>query len=396
MSWNKAKTHKITSAKIYVKVLVFLRWARFLVVHVAWNRQHVFVNMDETQLASVKNQGTGMISGRKQKRADRRRAPRDAADRHHTKVTYMAAVSDSPELQPLLPQVILPRYTQHARPPPAMLHTYAGFGHPFEFWHGTAGATSPGIVQTWMTRLRSVISSFNDRAWIILIVDCDTNHLCVTTLAHLRRLGMVPLFVPAKLTWLIQLLDVYVFGLLKKDMRLEEVRSRESSTTGSLAKRERMGFAASSIRRIIINRDWSAAFDKLGFGNSNRPSGSHLQEHLPSGDIEPALPTLAQFADLISRPAHTAVTQKLHRMCMRAALDLVHAPDDAVPPAGADIILPGSAVATPAPARADYEDQSADDILRCFVHEQGVMPPSLSGAGPARNVFMNKHGRLAT
>ena len=106
MSWNTTRTHKITSGKVYVKVLVFLRWARFLVVHVAWNRQHVFVNMDETQLASVKNQGTGMISRRKQKRADRRRAPRDAEDRHHTKVTYMAAVSDSPELQPLLPQVI--------------------------------------------------------------------------------------------------------------------------------------------------------------------------------------------------------------------------------------------------------------------------------------------------
>ena len=365
-------------------------------VHVVWNRQHVFVNMDETQLASVKNAGSGMISGRKQKRVDRRRAPRDAVDRHHTKVTYMAVVADSPELQPLLPQIILPRYTQNVRPPPAMLHHYEDFGHPFEFWHGTAGATSPGIVQRWMTRLRSVVSSFNDQAWIVLIFDCDTNHLCVTTMAHLRRLGIIPLLVPAKLTWLLQLLDVFVFGLLKKDMRLEEVRSRESSTTGSLVRCERMRFAASSIRRIIINRDWSAAFDKLGHGNPSRPSASHLQEFLPPGDIDPALPTLAQFADLISRPAHTEVTQRLHRMCMRAALDLVDAPLNAAPPAGADIILPGSAIATQAPARADYEHQSADDVLRRFLHEQDVRPPSLSGGGPARNVFMNKHGRPAT
>ena len=247
-----------------------------------------------------------------------------------------------------------------------------------------------------MTRLRSVISSFNDQAWIILMIDCDTNHLCVRTMAHLRRLGMIPLLLPAKLTWLLQLLDVYVFGLLKKDMRLEEVRSRESSTTGSLAARERIGFAASSIRRIIINRDWSAAFEKLGHGNLNRPSASHLQEYLSPGDIEPALPTLAQFADLISRPAHTQVTQRLHRMCMRAALDLVHAPLNAVPPAGADIILPGSASATPGPARADYEHQSADDVLRRFLDARDVRPPSLSGGGLARNVFMNKHGRLAT
>ena len=166
--------------------------------------------------------------------------------------------------------------------------------------------------------------------------------------------------------------------------------------TGSLATRQRIGFAASSIRRIIINRDWSTAFEKLGYGSLDRPAGSHLQEYLPLGDIDAALPTLAEFADLVSRPAHTEVTRRLHRMCIRAALDLVHQPLDAVPPPGADIILPGSAIATPAPARADYEHQSADDVLRRFLHEQDVRPPSLSGGGPARNVFINKHGRLVT
>ena len=188
--------------------------------------------MDETQLASVKHAGVGMISGRKRKRTDHRRSPRDPIDKHNTKVTLIAAVCDSSRLQPLLPQVILPRYTQHVRPPAHLLHTYAGFGHPFEFWHGTAGATTPGIIKTWLTRLRSVISSFNDSAWIILVMDCDTSHLSVKTMAHIRRLGIIPLFVPAKLTWLLQLLDVYVFGVLKKDMRLEELRRREASMAG--------------------------------------------------------------------------------------------------------------------------------------------------------------------
>ena len=122
---------------MFLEVTVFLRWVRFLVVHVVWHRQHVIVSMDEMQLASVNYQGVGMIGGRKRKRGDHRRAPRDPQDRHHTKVTYIAALSDSPSLQPLLPQVILPRYTQHAVPPVALLHAYAEMGHPFEFWHGT-------------------------------------------------------------------------------------------------------------------------------------------------------------------------------------------------------------------------------------------------------------------
>ena len=394
MTLTESRTRHAANS-LFLEVLVFLRWVRFLVVRAVWDRQHVIVNMDETQLADVKNQGTGMIGGRKRKRTDRRRAPRDPEDRHHTKVTYMAAIADSPELQPLLPQVILPRYTQHASPPAVLLHMYAEFGHPFEFWHGTAGATTPGIVRCWMTRLRSVISSFNDRAWIILALDCHTNHLCGETMAHLRRLGMIPLFVPAKLTWLLQLLDVFVFGMLKKDMRLEEVRSREASFTGAVARRERMKFATSSIRRIIVNRDWSRAFDKLGYGNLHRPSASQLRQYLPPGDIEPALPTLGQFADLVSRPAHTQVTQRLYRMCMRAALDLAEAPRDAAPPTGADIDLPDSGKATPAPARMEYEHQSADEVLGRFLQQRSSQPPSLSGERPARNSFIDMHGRPA-
>ena len=372
---------------------MFLRWLRFLVVHGVWNRQHVIVNMDETQLASVKHAGVGMISGRKRKRTDHRRSPRDPIDKHNTKVTLIAAVCDSSRLQPLLPQVILPRYTQHVRPPAHLLHTYAGFGHPFEFWHGTAGATTPGIIKTWLTRLRSVISSFNDSAWIILVMDCDTSHLSVKTMAHIRRLGMIPLFVPAKLTWLLQLLDVYVFGVLKKDMRLEELRRREASMTGVIQRRERMEFATSCIRRTVVNRDWSEAFNKLGYGNSHRPSTSHMQRFIPVGDIAPALPTLAEFADLISRPAHTEVTQRLHGMCTRAALDLFHAGPAASPAAGAHLPLPVSAAASRISARNDYQHQDADDILGRFLHDQDHAPAALSGHGPARNFFTNKDGR---
>ena len=338
--------------RLLVEAFTFLRWVRFIVVHVVWNRQHVFINMDETQLASVKHKGVGLISGRKRKHRDRRLAPRDPVDRHHTKVTYIAAIADSPDLQPLLPQVVLPRYTQNARPPPATLHTYAMFGHPFEFWHGTPGATTPGIIRVWMTRVRSIVSSFNARAWIVLVMDCDTSHLSIVTMAHLRRLGIIPVTVPAKLTWLLQVLDVYVFGVIKKDMRLEELKCREASTSGLVCRHERMKFATSSIRRTVINRDWSSAFDKLGYGNSHRPAASSLQEFLPVDDIEPALPTLAEFADLIGRPVHTDVTQRLHRMCIRAALDLANAPLDAGPALGAYVPLPVSASAMPAPRRA--------------------------------------------
>ena len=385
--------HRVARRGFFCQVRIFLRWVRFIVVHAVWDRQHVFVNMDETQLASVKHRGEGMISGRRRKRTDSRRAPRDRVDRHHTKVTYIAVVSDSAQLQPLLPQVILPRYTQHARPPPHLLNTYAEFGHPFEFWHGTKGATTPGLVQTWLTRLRSVISSFSDRAWIILLLDCDTSHLSVLTMAHIRRLGIIPLLVPAKLTWLLQLLDVYVFGTIKKDMRYEELKSREASDTGVISNRERIKYATSSIRRMVINRDWTSSFNKLGYGSAHRPTASQLLQYVDDGDVEPALPTLAEFAELISRPAHTDVTQRLHRMCIRAAIDLAKADPHATPAVGAQVDLPPNDNAMAVVSIVQRQHQDADDVLQQFLEQQDHDPPSLTGHTPARNVFMDNNGR---
>ena len=384
---------KLSTNLMCHEVRIFLRWVRFIVVHAVWNRDHVFVNMDETQLASVRHRGVGLISGRRRKRSDHRRAPRDPVDRLNTKVTYMAAVADSSWLQPLLPQVILPRYSQHGRPPASVLHTYAGFGHPFEFWHGTRGAVTPGVIQAWVTRLRSVISSFNPCAWIILVMDCDTSHTSVPTVTHLRRLGIIPVFVPAKLTWLLQLLDVYVFGVIKKDMRVEELRSRAGSASGALARWERMRFAVASIRRALINRDWSHAFNKLGYGDAHRPLSTKVCEYLDPGEIEPALPTLDEFAVLISRPAHTPVTQRLHRMCVQAAIDLANAPAGATPAVGARVPLPVNACAQAAPTRREFEMRDPGEILQDFLEHQDEAPAVLSGPGFARNHFIDKHGK---
>ena len=333
-----------------------------------------------------------MISGRSKRKADRRRAPRDPMDRHNTKVSYIGVICDSAWLQPILPQVILPRYSQHGQPPPHVLEKYAEFGYPFEFWHGTAGAVTPGIIQAWMTRLRSVISSFNPTAWIILVMDCDASHMCLKTITHLRRIGIVPVVVPAKLTWLLQVLDVYVFGSIKKDMRLQELKMRTESGVGQIEKMDKMKSAIMSIRRSVINRDWSTAFNKLGYGNDDHPTAKVLEDYLPGEVFEPMLPSLAEFGVLTSRPVHTQMTQSLYRMFMKAALELAAAPVGACPPRGAHSNVPASREALPIASRQDLQHRLPEEVLHEFVHGIDEAPLLLSGPGAARNVFIDKNG----
>ena len=371
------------------EVWIFLKWLRYVVEVVVWDRPHVILNVDETSLSSVKHSGKGMISGRRHAKRDGRRRPRDAPDRHNTRTTYLAVVSDCAALQPLLPQVILAKYTQNAAPPAAVQATYAGCGYPFEFWHRSKGAVTPTIFKAWATRVRSVINTFNDSAWIVLLIDCATYHLSTDTIGHLRRLGYVIVMIPAKLTWLIQLLDVYVFGLLKRDIRLGEARHRTRSVDGRLEFADRIRLVTNSIRRHVINTDWSESFNKLGAGSDNRPQCSSLQEYLPVGDVPPALPSLAEFAELIARPVHTQATRRLHNMIMSGTLQLARSPIDTIPHHAAHVDLPLSLPASVAPTRAYMGAQAAHVTVNRFLVEDDLPTPRrLQGHSPALNVLL--------
>ena len=363
-----------------------MKWLRYVIEVVVWERPHVVLNVDETSLSTVKHEGRGLISGRRLARRDRRLRPRDGVDRFNTRTTYLAVVGDCPALQPLLPQVILPKYTQHETPPPAHLATYAGFGFPFEFWHRSKGCATPRVMRDWATRVRSVVRSFNDGTWIVLLLDCSTSHLCATTIAHLRRLGYVLVMIPARLTWLLQILDAYVFGLVKKDMRLGEARLRVRSADGRLQPLDRMRVATSSIRRHVINKDWSGFFNKMGAGNDNTPTATSLLEYCHGQPIPPALPTLAEFAEVIGRPAHTAVTRRLHNMIIGATLELQRAPPHALPPVAAQVALPAAMEASAGVSRAQMATTAPHVTLNRFLMDcDRTTPRRLDGHGLARN-----------
>jgi hypothetical protein len=195
------------------QVLLYLNWLRFIVECVMPGRLYVFINLDETSISSVTTSGRGLVAVPKIKRDCGWTKPLDRTDRTNVKTSLMAAVCECPKLQPFLPQVILPKYTKRITPPPRILNAYANTGGPFEYWHRSTGWPDCQSMIRWATRLRSVVSSFNSDAWIILMMDCSYCHLNIKTIRHLRRLGILVVIIPAKLTWLVQLLDVYVFFL---------------------------------------------------------------------------------------------------------------------------------------------------------------------------------------
>ena len=371
------------------QVVIYLRWLQYIVHMVVYDRPHVFINADETALASVRHSGRGMACWLRRSRASPKTRPRDRTDRTFTNATLIAAVCDCPGLQPLLPQVILARYSQNAHVPATLQAHYSSCGFPFEFWHGSAGRVTPVIIRKWFTRLRQSVASFNSEAWIVLIIDCCTAHLDRQSVAHLRRLGILVVFVPASLTWLLQLLDVYAFGRLKGELRQTEARTRANSAHGQIVPGQWIKLATTVIRREIINRDWSPCFARLGVGETCLDLSTPVAELLAGKEIRPALPTRAEFALLISRPPHSDVTRRLHASIVGHALSIQRLPIHSRPPHSASYDLPASAPAAEhASRRRTYEAMDPTSLLDTFPDTASDQPSFLHPFQAARNYHL--------
>ena len=353
---------------------------------VVYERQHVIINMDETALANVRHSGRGMASSFRRWRACPKSRPHDRTDRAFTHTTLMAVVCDSPGLQPLIPQVILARYTQQARVPASLQDRYRSCGFPFEFWHGTKGRVTPPIFRKWCTRLRQAVASYNPAAWIVLIMDCSTAHLDRLSVAHLRRLGFIVVLVPASLTWLLQILDVYVFSGLKRDVRQAEARARADSPSGQIVPGQWITLATDVIRREIINRDWSPSFARLGAGETCTELSSPVADLLRGRDITPGLPSRVEFAQLINRAADSALTRTLHTSIIGQALSVQRSSLMSRPPHSASYELPISAPALARISRRHtVEAMEPADAVAAFSDVLGADSTFLCPFREARN-----------
>jgi hypothetical protein len=347
------------------------------------NRTFVILNMDEFSLSKPSSRASGLVYSPKVARRASPKRQQARPDRTNTKTTLVAVITNEPGLQPVLPQVVLARYSQHAVPPIWLQHLYHDSSFPFEFWHGTAGGMTVELFMRWCTRIRSVIHSFNNDAWIVLILDCHSVHLDIRSVTHLSRLGIIPVFVPGKLTWLLQALDVYVFAELRANIRRREATERLQAANGLPARGSWVEHVTRAVRSIIVNRDWSAELEKVGAGLEHGALRSAVRDYVGHEPILPALPLRQELGLLLNRRPNLASMHTLHAYLLRYALAVRNFHPLVRPIPGALEVLPEVPVALPHVPFDDAEDAPWDDVVMGYLNareDEGALPPGLPGA----------------
>lgn len=350
------------------QVNIYLSWLRWLLDIALSNKPYVIVNMDETNISSRHRRVRGLLLRGSAIRDPRHRRQQDRPDRTDLRSSLFGCITDQPELQPLLPQVFVAKYTGARRPPAWMTRQCAVAGFPLEYWHGTNGSATPTLVQAWATRLRSVVHSFNDEAFILLILDCHTAHLDLATVRHLNMLGILTIFIPAKLTWLLQALDVYVFSELKATMQRIESQARLLSATGQLEPGAWIANTARAVDHVLVERDWSGHFDRLGAGVSCDALRPELLQYLHGQPVRPRLPTRADMALLLNRNQESDNFIHIFQSLMTTALRVNNQEPGNGPRQGARVPLPF----VPPAQKRQRVDEEEDPVTRVSDHLNAV------------------------
>ena len=247
---------------------VFAVWAQWLRNSLAADNDLVFINLDETSVERLVPHRFGNVV----------RVPREGAGAAavyerisrrdtHGHLTLVGLVTATAELQQYLPQLLLPK---DANLSVAERAAFAAVPAPLEWFRGSAGWVTAANFPAILTRIRRAVHGRRPRCVIVLVLDCAPQHLADNIINHARRLRIVLLYVPARLTWLLQPLDTHVFALLKRRLHALQLDARGDSVDGVLHGTEWLGLLCQAVQEVMARANWSAAF--AGNGVSAGPA----------------------------------------------------------------------------------------------------------------------------
>ena len=271
-----------------VQVKTFWQWADFLTQQCETKaKTPCYVNLDETSVPRSAGKAAGFVAPKRLWPG--RAAPRRPVQKQHKRaaVTYISLITNLPHMQPKLPQIFL----CNERIIPAWALDRPDLEKPgtVSFWRGKSGWNNVAKMLLVLQKLRDAFAE-NEDLQPILILDCVGCHIHPAVVAKAQDLHVWLLVVPARLTFLLQPLDVYAFAPFKACLTKLLLEAEDEG--GKLEVIQWMNCLCSTIRKFWCSRKWKAAFLCTGVV----PGGPLTQDlhHLavvralsPSSPLEP-------------------------------------------------------------------------------------------------------------
>lgn len=250
-----------------------MQWAK---VARSGDKIPLVVNMDETSMRLHFGRSKGlMISKQTLPPGKRHRKEQVTSSEGKANLSFLAFLTHDPSIQPKLPQILLGN--KHVLLL-SMVHSLLPKKPAnFYLWREESSWNSHRIMRRAMSCLMECLKEYSATHQVILVLDVARAHFHHTVTAHANRLGLRLVYVPAKLTWLLQPADTHCFRRLKAKLRQRWLELAAESETGRISHTQWVLAVFEVANQVLCSVRWLPAFKAAGllgeFGLSARVLG---------------------------------------------------------------------------------------------------------------------------
>ena len=159
-------------------------------------------------------------------------------------------------------------------------------------------------------------------------MDTAPSHLHAAIGEACARYDFWLLYIPSRLTWLVQPLDGYVFRAYKRFLREQYQMRRSSKPNGVLNIADLLFIIYDTIRVIMCGKPWGLCFLRVGCGHNQSEVSQFIRRQLRVETVQalPATQPNEEQLRLIWPRNKTPVYRSVFRLCLRSQAALTSAP----------------------------------------------------------------------
>jgi hypothetical protein len=221
----------------------------------------LYINMDETSVAFHFGRQRGFVVRKRSLPTGKTHKKEHVADAK-LNMSFLAFMTHDEDIQKKLPQVFIGN--KHQIPAKSLGHITPHLPANFYLWREDSAWNCHASMRRAMCLLAKHLEEYASTHQIILVLDVARCHFDSSIFTLATRKGIRLLYVPAKLTWLLQPADTHAFSRLKQRLRKAWLGLCVESTTGKVERTQWLRQLFSVAHKLFTEVQWTSAFESNG------------------------------------------------------------------------------------------------------------------------------------
>jgi hypothetical protein len=266
--------HGLATSSSQVKA--FLQWAKAARLETG-GKMPLFVNMDETSVAMHFGRQRGLVV------RQRSLPPGKAHKKEHVtsgdakaNISFLAFMTHEADIQKKLPQIFIS--SKHQIPAKSLGQITPYLPENVYLWREDSAWNCHASMRKAMCTLAKHLEEYAATHQIILVLDVAKCHYHSSIFTLATRKGIRLLYVPAKLTWLLQPADTHAFSRLKQRLRKAWLSLCVGNATGAVGRVEWLQQLFSIAKKLFTEVQWHSAFESCGLLDERKLSQRVLRQ----------------------------------------------------------------------------------------------------------------------